>query len=389
MSGWFSKASNVFRRAAPEVEHPFELTCECGMVHQGMRRVRHQRIVCRDCGTSHFVLPRDAYPAPREARARPKPAPEPLPVLAPVEEKPVDLPVERTSTNGTKTAARPKKGKEKPVEKKSAPEFLVLSDRKRFWTPLRFVSLGIAAALVSIAFILVQKQRRDWATRELREAGDSALAAVKSGEWSKARDEFQRAVRAIDILGRETPSARRYRQGLRETNALTGLNSESLSELLASAEKKAGKPEEWQDEFNVRFRGSWVVFESLLKRVETDEGEEEWRVDYPNRVGSEGRKVVIRADLAGFDSLKGIVPEQPVVFAAQLESCTLSKSKKQWDITLRPDSGFLWADPQTYGGLGFVYDEWHPQDEVRARLREQAELIDVEFDNDSATEETP
>jgi len=377
MSGWFTKASNVFRRAAPEVEHPFELTCDCGLAHHGLRRARHQRIVCRDCGASRFVLPRDVYPAPREARTKPKPAPEPLPVLAPVEEKPVDLAVDRDEP---KAATKGRPSKRKTVERDSAPEFLVVKDQRRFWTPLRFISLGIAAALVLIAVILVQKQRRDWATSELRTAGDAALAAAAAGDWNAARDNFARAVKAVNILGRDNASSRRIRQGLRETEALTGLNSESLGEMLESADRQADKPDDWKRNFDLRYRGSWVVLESLLKKVEGDDGEEYWSVVYPYSVGEESRRVVIRADLDAFKSLKRLSPEQPVVFAAQLDSCELSKSKKEWNIALRSESGFLWADPVTYGGLGFAFSEWHPEEEVKLLLRDQAKRINVEFE---------
>lgn len=63
MSSWISKAANVFRKEGPAPPPQFEISCECGQAHTGVRRSRHQHIVCKSCGVSLFVLPKDIYPA--------------------------------------------------------------------------------------------------------------------------------------------------------------------------------------------------------------------------------------------------------------------------------------------------------------------------------------
>ena len=96
MNKWFSKATNVFKGSAEETPQPFELQCECGVRHAGLRKKAPQRIVCRECGSSLFVLPRDVYPTPKVVPevapkspappAKAAPAPEAVePELAPVE----------------------------------------------------------------------------------------------------------------------------------------------------------------------------------------------------------------------------------------------------------------------------------------------------------------
>jgi hypothetical protein len=378
MSGWFSKASNVFRRAVPEVEQRFELTCDCGQAHHGLRRSRAQKIVCRDCGSTRFVLPRDVYPPPRDARREPKPVPEPLPVLKPVEEtKPEKIDLEREES-AVATVARD--AKPKPARKPTRPEFLVAADR-RFWSPFRLVSLGIACVLLTIVVVLVQKQRRDYATKVLRTAGDEAAEFVDQQNWPRARERFEAAVKAIGVLKRDDVAARRMQQGLRETTALTGLSAGSLVDLLEDAEKQAEDPEAWQRTFNLRYRDQWLGIESPLKKSEDDAGDE-WQIEFPGTVGERNREVVIHANLDVFSVVGNPPPEQALIFAAQLESCELSKDKKRWEVRLRKDTGFLWCDPRTYAGLGFTFNEWHTEAEVLATLKEQARRVDIPVELD-------
>jgi hypothetical protein len=382
MSGWFSKASNVFRRATPEAEQRFDVTCECGQAHHGLRRSRAQKIVCRDCGATRFILPRDVYPAPKEARRGPKPTPEPLPVLKPVEDrKPEKIDLDREESTVATAVKNPKK---KPVRKPTHPEFLVAAERK-FWSPFRMVSMGIAAVLLLIVTVLVQKQRRDYATKVLRTAGDEAVQHVELQNWPQAHERFEAAVKAINVLKRDDAAARRMQQGLRETRALTNLSGGSLVDLLEDAEKQSADPEAWQRTFNLRYRDQWLGIESPLKKSETDAGEE-WRIEFPGTVGAKNREVVIHADLHAFSIVGSLPPEQSLIFAAQLESCELSSDNQRWDIRLRTDTGFLWCDPRTYAGLGFTFNEWHTEADVLAVLAEQARRVDIPVEFDPAAD---
>ena len=65
MAGWLTKAAGAFRGEQPEQPAPFEVVCQCGVQHSGVRRRKPQRIICRACGTALFVLPRDGYPPPQ------------------------------------------------------------------------------------------------------------------------------------------------------------------------------------------------------------------------------------------------------------------------------------------------------------------------------------
>jgi hypothetical protein len=384
MSGWFTRASSVFRRPAPEIEQPFEIACECGLVHKGIRRARFQRIICRDCGTSKFVLPRDVYPPPREI-AKPRPAPVPLQVVKPSEVQRIPDDEEYSNGDGQvaiaeppKKAAKPARAKAKP-KKPEEPRLLTVPSDGRFWTPFRFVTLGIAISLLLLAGVLVRKYRRDSAIDVLRTAGEKAEAAVQERDWATAAERFGAAVKAVTILDRTDIAAKRLRQGFAETSAILDLHSGTLGDVLRDAEKHLDdKPEAWKQQFDIQHRGKWFVFETPLTTDEDDPNV--WSFQYPQPVGEEGRIGVVHADLKVFQAIQSLEPGTPVIFAAPIESCELSGGRRQWNVRLNPDAGFLWANLETYRGLGFEFNEWHPEDDTKAALERQSKWIGVQAD---------
>jgi len=374
MSGWFSKTSSVFRRAAPEAEHPFQLACECGQVHRGLRRSRQLKLVCRECGATKFVLPRDVYPPPREARQEAAPPPS-LPILKPIENEPKN----ETAAPAKKERLRRPENKNEEAKNKE-PELLVFSAKPKFWTPFRFVALGISLTCILIVYVLVRKQQRDYATQVLRTAGDEAAMSMAAGDWVAARERYSAAVNAVDTLGRDDEIARRYRQGLREMTVLTSLSNGSLLDLLNDAEKHADDSEAWNKRFAANYRDQWLVFETPIRRGADENGVDRWEIDFPLPIGKAFRSVNVLADLNVFSRLKRVSSDQPVIFAAQLESCKLSTNRESWNVVLRPETGFLWALPSTYLGLGFSFTEWHPRDAVVQILKSQAALAEIEIE---------
>jgi hypothetical protein len=275
----------------------------------------------------------------------------------------------------------------KPARKPTRPEFLVVSERK-FWSPFRLVSLGIACVLLTIVFVLVQKQRRDYWTKQLRDVAGQVGQAVEARDWVAANKHYQVAAKAIGILKRDDAASRRMLQGLRETTALTGLCAGSLIDLIEDAEKEADKPETWEKTFNARYRDQWLGIESPLAKSDSDSGNE-WRIELPGKIGDQNREVVIHANLDVFSVVGSLPPEQSLIFAAQIESCELSSDKQRWIVRLRNDSGFLWCDPRTYSGLGFTFHEWHTEGDVFAVLREQARRVDIPIEFDQIAKGDP
>ncbi|MEZ6057621.1 MAG: hypothetical protein R3C01_13050 [Planctomycetaceae bacterium] len=73
MAGWLSRLA-LPGGGASDAPQPFQITCECGLDHSGLRRKTSQQLVCRNCGAALFVLPKNVYPAPGEPKyKKPKP----------------------------------------------------------------------------------------------------------------------------------------------------------------------------------------------------------------------------------------------------------------------------------------------------------------------------
>jgi hypothetical protein len=359
MPGWLNKASNVFRRSAPDVEHPFAVPCECGLMHRGMRRNRAQKIVCRECGATRFILPKDTYPAPRDRPKEPPPPPAALPVLNPIKESP--------GKRGKPAAARPDKLNPKTA-RDAAPEFFVVPARGKLITPFRTVVLSIAAVAVVTSWFIVQKIRRDAATTALRESTDNAWAAVGNGDWGKAREQFELAVRAVGTLGRRDSAARRLESGLWETRAIEQLCPKSLIEILVEADSMSSDSDKWKRHFTTHYEGRWLVFDGPVTLK--DQG---WQVAYPIRVGQRKRPVRVMLKSGRLDSVKESEGERGVILAAKLSTVELSDNKNHWNVAFEPESAFLWSLPETFQELGIDGGEFRSSAQTKELLARQAE----------------
>jgi hypothetical protein len=364
MAGWLVKASNVFRKTTPEVEHPFAVQCRCGLMHRGMRRNRSQKIVCRECGAARFVLPRDVYPPPKN-RPLEAPAPPPeLPVLNPV--KPGAAPRPRGVSPKPKTLSP-------QAARDAAPEFFVVPARRRLVTPFRLVAIGIALVAFGTGYFTIQNVRRERAAAALREATDHAWEAVENADWPKAREQFDKAQAAASVLGRQDRAVRRNDAGLRESRVLESLSPKTLTEIAQEADEMSADLEKWKKHFLTHYHGRWIVLDAPLS-LENDA----WDVPFPVALGKRKRGVMVRlqsnrlADLKEGDAGKG------VVIAAQLASCSLSDDKKTWEVRFEPDSGFLWSLPETFAALGIEAGEFRTSEQTQSLLARQAELNGLE-----------
>ncbi|MBX3444851.1 MAG: hypothetical protein KF774_20795 [Planctomyces sp.] len=380
MPGWFSKATNVFRQPQPVAEQTFEVRCGCGQVHRGLRRVRHQRILCRDCGSPRFVLPRDVYPPPREPKKPPRPETESLPVLAPAEPSSTTETVAEVAVTQEVRAIPGRKAAAATAKPRLRAAQLLVPKPRRFWNPVRIVALGIAIVMASISYLLVRHLQRENAVLVLRTISEQIDPAVEARDWVAARQHFGEAVRAVDILRRDDPLARAYRQGLRETTAINELSSETLVELVEDAERQRSRdPEGWQRLFDARYRNRWIVLETTLSKS-SDGG---WEIDIPPPLTDSGRGAVLQVDLRAFDRVPGLQAGRPVLFAGQLASCELSSERREWVVRLDRDSGFLWSGLETCLALGFGENDWRTRDELETLLRSQSKSLGLAGDEDA------
>jgi hypothetical protein len=361
MPGWLNKASSVFRRSTPDVEHPFAVPCECGLIHRGMRRNRSQKIVCRECGAPRFILPKDVYPAPRDRPKEPPPPPPSLPVLNPVKESP------GKKGKPAPAAARPDKLNPK-IARDAAPEFFVVPARGKLLTPFRVVVLSIAAVSLVTSFFIVQKVRRDKATTALREATDNAWAAVENGDWAKSREQFTLAVTAAGTLGLRDSAAHRLESGLKESRAIEQLCPRPLIEILAEAESMSADQDKWKRHFATHYEGRWLVFDGPVALK--NEG---WQVEFPIKIGKRGRPVRVLIKSSGLDGVKETEGQRGVILAARLSTVELNEKKTAWNVAFEPESGFLWSLPETFTALGIDGDEFRTPAQTKDVLAKQAE----------------
>jgi hypothetical protein len=359
MPGWLNKASNVFRRSTPDVEHPFAVPCECGLIHRGMRRVRSQKIVCRECGAARFILPKDVYPPPRDRPKESAAPPLALPVLNPIKESP--------GKRGKPAAVRTEKLNPKTA-RDAAPEFFVVPARGRLLTPFRIVVLSIAAVSLVTSYFIVQKVRRDKATTVLREATDNAWAAVENGDWAKSREQFALAVTAARTLRLRDGAARRLESGLRESRAIEQLCPKPLVEILAEAESMSADQEKWKRHLATHYEGRWLVFDGPVALK--NDG---WQVEFPIKVGKHGRPVRVLLKSSGLDAVNEEQARRGVILAARLSTVDLNDKKTAWNVAFEPESGFLWSRPETFSALGIEGDEFRTPAQTKDVLARQAE----------------
>lgn len=364
MSHWISKAANAFKGDDSSSFQAFELFCECGQKHTGLRRAKWQRIVCRDCGGSLFVLQRDAYPPPKE-----KPELRPSRAIVEDERPLVEEPVEEFEEPAP---ARSKKSRPRqPVVASdsrskrtlppivSAPSLTPRKSQGGFWNPFWVIMAVIAILGAVTGFMRYQSSQRRLAERSLKTAIDKIRIALPRGEWVEARNQLEIAVAAHDRLGRQDADAVRYRQQLRETTAMTSLLSKPLNELLVEAGKAQAVGETELAEFQFQAKGQWLFVEGQAEPI--SDGQKSARVQHriplPITVGGENLPVEVVIVSTDLTRRLAKSESESVIVAIRIEAVQLSEDKTTWQILAQPESTVLWAFPQTYQGIGYTPEE--------------------------------
>lgn len=378
MANWISKATGAFRGDDSSASVAFELECECGQQHTGLRRQKWQRIVCRSCGGSLFVLQRDPYPQPKEipeARS-----------ARPIEDEDLyELPAEaQESPPAVKKPARkqavappaPRQVVAEPLEKP-----LRIPAQKGFWKPFRLVMVGVVALGALMVYVVIRGQKNESARRVLQAASQGIDEALANANWVEARGLLQDAVAAAERLGQQDETSIRYRQLYRETTALTDLLSVPLTEMLDEADNTYDKevPEKWNNAFQAKYYQHWLFIEgTAVERPAPSEAANlkktgEFLIELPLMVGRKQRRVelIIRsAELTKLCSQrKGA---QQVIVAVPLNHLEQSEDGKSWRIFAVPNETVLWSDRRTYEGLGYL-----PEESLLAapRLQEQQKSL--------------
>lgn len=417
MAGWLSGFRSADAVASTDPQ-PFELVCECNVRHSGLRRKTHQRITCRSCGASLFVLPRDVYPPlPDVGAIKKKPKPkrnareldpdEPAPVRvsrtkrrrqeAGSESHPFAAAANVTSAALTAAAGAAARSTRATARKVSSAGVNTAVGFYKFWTPLRLAGLGMCVLLAALALWTIRSRRIETAQRNLNPAIEEGLAALARGEIPVAAQRLQTAQEALDLLQLSDRHSQSVRQVAREAQALNRLVTEPLPGLLEQADEAVTKaaarrpkptPEDnkpppldadWVIRFGALYQGAWVGLEAPVRKLPpTPDEPHRYEVEFPLAIGPRQRPVELRADFEVFERLGIGDSPRTVAFAGRLESLRFDETAQTFRIVLARDSGFLWVNLPTYRRLGFTFSEWHPQSAVEALLAAQAGAVGVD-----------
>jgi hypothetical protein len=402
MANWFGNSTSLFKGRAPESPQPFEIDCECGQRHSGLRRQQHQRIICRACGTALFILPKDVYPASSEAIPDTRGKAFSVEIddgeIAAAQQHTADATTKQRSatvkpgqpkSSGAAASKSSRAATPLPAPKAVRKEQEKDKPRGRILTPLRIVLVTMVAMIAVTLFSVVQSHRIEDARRRLAETVEKFNVSLERRDWSIARSQINQIVDDLDILDRDDASARRHRQFQREIKAMTDLARSSLFDILEESDaNRARDAANWHDTFELHHEGNWLVMElparrRLLPPQEDDDGEEggdeqerpryAYDFDLPVSVGGQDRfvKIVLNCDALGrLHWEEGT--SRSVVMGAQLRELELSPEEDHWIVSFDASTAFLWANIETYEGLGFTFAEWNPRENMQALLNEQA-----------------
>ncbi|WP_437225066.1 hypothetical protein SH661x_003902 [Planctomicrobium sp. SH661] len=420
MSGWFSKAANVFKPDVPEASLPFVHFCFCGEELRGLRKPHHQQLVCKVCQARLFILPRDVYPAPLPAAERPEARPAPIPVTVLPDEEQAEVVEANVTAEPPKLPAGPKKRKKqtasepqlptlaqlrqriRDAEKPKAPPKVAAAEPQRtpyldgvgnkvgelgrearkefirFWTPFRILTAAVLIVMLFTGAWMVRQSLLASAARIAQREGDLGMEAVRKEEWTVAREHLQRAAVALERLGRSDPESQTIRQYARETEALFRLSPVTLEELLSTAQTELAGREEKEKSINKlasAYYGDWMLLEGTVEDVAPQEGR---RREFVIRLPADaaGKTATLRVN---FPVLNQLIPKgeaKPLIIAGALTDCAQNE-KGDWVITLDSETGFLWGHLDTYKAIGFGFNPVRTQAAVEAELREQTEAMGV------------
>jgi hypothetical protein len=243
-------------------------------------------------------------------------------------------------------------------------------------TPSRFqwLVLGIVVGVGLTGYAMFRSRQRAGAEVVLGEALRRGRTAIAARDFPEAAKYFQQAADAVDVLGRDDPTAREIRQFARESNAAAHLCPKPLHELLADASATdAGRIGlAWSDVFRSTYQGTWLVCEAMVSRKAADgSGAARYLSDHSVFAGSQS--AVVQTDLRAFDSLGIETEPRSVIFAAQLQDFVPGPpGGNSWTIKLRPDTAFLWCVAENLDAIGMLVD-----DQTKGTLADQSRRIGI------------
>ncbi|MDB5386322.1 MAG: hypothetical protein JWM11_1968 [Planctomycetaceae bacterium] len=390
MAGWFSRLTQGGERPAAEPAE-FSVACGCGSTVTGTRNRRMQVVVCRKCATQLCILPASPYPRPK-LRAKKKPLKPALKPLRELTEEDIEVvtPTPTSRRTGSRTTPKPANKQAKPgatstfqpkskgskFREKSPTgaddEFLPTVPRAKIVTPLRLISLGMICLIFLAGWWTMHRRAVQQAALTFADTAKAGRAALAKSEYDTADEQFRKAVKALDLLGREDREARQVRQLARESAVANGLSSTSLFELISeSRQTRTMSGSDWQQALTRTYRGAWFLFESNALQFDGTGGTAQWKFAVPLVPGED--PIQIRGDFTKWSKVLGDKLPSHLIFAGQLEDIVpATNGGTGWELVLNGHTLVLWTDAELYKAFGGGTDET-----TLATLKSQAQHLGV------------
>lgn len=358
------------------------LSCACGEILEGRRGSTSQRIECPGCGESHYVLPADVYPRPQI-----------LPPLPQLDEEPE---VDFDLLEGTDLAPPPEPDFEfeieeikppaprRPAEPTAPPRRIWVDKTGRSVVRRRIVQIALGASVLLGLTIWWGAHNRKLARAEvtLREELGRAEEAVGDRDWKQARESAQAATRAADVIGDETPTARRARQLYVSLAAFERMSAFVPIEIVLQKAEGQYTKETWDEEFRIHHAGSWLVIVADVVRETRKVDDEEiryLRVDYPLSLDSDDVRLQWDREPDWIEFVKFNKKRARVCFAAKMQRVQFPKKDdaSRWNIVLDADESFLWSEDALAQELGLIAQGAPESKEIRDLLAQQQAALGI------------
>jgi hypothetical protein len=312
---------------------PFQVTCGCGQVVQGVRRSRHQVVTCRACGARLFVLPRS-----------------PLTTPAPpsVKSQPIIHPASKSS----------------PAPARRLRVRLLPSGPWRLPVLAALLTLAVVVMVyVTLYLLFVQRPPAPEAS-----AADRIETHVHDGKQALVDLDFKAALAAFQAAravyeqqpsqARSASEGRRLLQLLRQANVLANRVPKPLEQAPARWDKLEG---EELEKVTAPYRDKFAVFDLEVIKDGANE------IRYRRRVGAELPQLRL-GNVELIDHLASRNDFKRFLFAARLAQVGRDADDRL-TVSFVPDSGVLITDPDVARACFPVVD-----DEMRDVLERQRKL---------------
>lgn len=240
------------------------------------------------------------------------------------------------------------------------------------FTPLRLVAIVICLAMGVTGYWMLRQREREIATQTLGDALKAGRKAMDEDDLPQADTEFQRAVKALDVLGRRDASAEATRQTARELAVMNQLVPKTLRELLAEAAEVSGggNADAWPEIFRVGYHDRWVLLDAQVtaQLPENPQQPSEFLIDLPVTSGDNRLVLILKTrELANVP--RDGAPRR-MILVARLNECVKDSGQANvWRLHLDEKSPFLWTDMSLLARLGWTRDA-----ELEKLLQQQAKL---------------